>query len=508
MKRLKTICLIAISMMSAGTAYAGGLLTNTNQNIAFNRNFARDGVIAIDGVYSNPAGVAFLDNGFHLSFNVQNVYQTRTINSGITVPALQGTPFYQPFKMNGGDENGVKKYRGTASVPVLPSIQAALNYDHWGFQASFAFVGGGGQCTFNNGLASFERSAAMIPALLYQQGLNTDPTKAAYSLNSYMSGQQYIFGFQLGVTYKFNEHVAVYGGGRFNYVWNKYEGNIRNISSTINGEKMNLYNYFGEQAETFKNMAFYYKMRSTEMTDATQKATYEAMAQQYAQGASKMNQTKEQFADKYLDCSQYGWSITPIIGADFRYGNLNIGTRLEFTTHFNIENHTKIDDTGLFQDGVNTPGDQPGIFSLGAQYSVLPSLRVMGSWHYYFDKDAEMANDKQKTLKGNTQEYLAGVEWDATKDLTVSCGGQITDYKFGNGEFLSDMSFLTSSYSFGFGLKYKIAKKVSVNVAYFFTDYKHFKKDYTSEIQGTEVKCTDDFTRTNKVLGAGIDIDF
>ena len=25
----------------------------------FGRNFARDGVIAIDGVYSNPAGVAF-----------------------------------------------------------------------------------------------------------------------------------------------------------------------------------------------------------------------------------------------------------------------------------------------------------------------------------------------------------------------------------------------------------------------------------------------------------------
>ena len=51
------------------TAYAGGLLTNTNQSIAFLRNFAREGTIGIDGVYTNPAGVAFLPKGFHLSLN-------------------------------------------------------------------------------------------------------------------------------------------------------------------------------------------------------------------------------------------------------------------------------------------------------------------------------------------------------------------------------------------------------------------------------------------------------
>ena len=57
---------MATAMLWANTAMAGGLLTNTNQNIAFNRNFAREGAIGIDGVYSNPAGVAFLGRGFHL----------------------------------------------------------------------------------------------------------------------------------------------------------------------------------------------------------------------------------------------------------------------------------------------------------------------------------------------------------------------------------------------------------------------------------------------------------
>jgi hypothetical protein len=60
---------------------AGGILTNTNQNVAFLRNPARDGAIDIDGVYSNPAGVAFLKDGLHLSFNWQAAFQTRTIDT-------------------------------------------------------------------------------------------------------------------------------------------------------------------------------------------------------------------------------------------------------------------------------------------------------------------------------------------------------------------------------------------------------------------------------------------
>jgi hypothetical protein len=88
---------MAIATALSSSVFAGGLLTNTNTNIAFNRNFAREGVIAIDGVYSNPAGVAFLSDGWHFSINNQSAFQTRTIRSSITVPAFEGTPFYQPF---------------------------------------------------------------------------------------------------------------------------------------------------------------------------------------------------------------------------------------------------------------------------------------------------------------------------------------------------------------------------------------------------------------------------
>ena len=58
-------------LAAATTATAGGILTNTNQSIDFLRNPARDAAIGLDGVYSNPAGVAFLPEGFHLGFNWQ-----------------------------------------------------------------------------------------------------------------------------------------------------------------------------------------------------------------------------------------------------------------------------------------------------------------------------------------------------------------------------------------------------------------------------------------------------
>ncbi|WP_449304104.1 hypothetical protein [Prevotella aurantiaca] len=506
--RLKSLPLMLVFLALSSSVKAGGLLTNTNQSIAFLRSLARNGAIGIDGVYSNPAGVAFLPNGLHISFNVQNVYQTRTINSGLTIPVLQGTPYHQPFKMNGGNKDGIKKFKGEASAPFVPSFQIAKNYDKWGFQMGFGIVGGGGKATFNGGLPSFERQIAMIPGMLANQGLTT--TEPGYSVSSYMHGQQYDFGLQLGATYKINDKLAVYGGARFNYIYNKYEGNIVNISANIDGKMENLYDYFSTKANAMTQLAIQNTQMAAQATDPTAKAQYEAAAKKYQAGADQLNKTKTQFADRYLDCTQRGWGITPIIGIDYKTGRWNLAARYEFTTKFNIENNTKRDDTGQFQNGVNTPNDLPGLLSLGAQYEVLDNLRLLAGFHYYFDKDARMANNKQRLLSSNTREYLTGIEWDIKTGITVSMGAQRTQYGLGDGSYLSDLSFVTSSYSFGVGAKIKVAKNADLNVAYFFTKYEKFNKEYeTTAKTGTqEVKMlnTDEFTRTNKVFGVGLDI--
>ena len=561
MKYQKTVIAAALLAM-ATTTQAGGLLTNTNQNIAFNRNFARVGAIGIDGVYFNPAGVAFLDQGFHLSLNFQNVYQTREITSAFSVPAFAGTPHEYPFKLNGGNPtDGSKSYIGKAAVPILPSFQVAYNKDNWSFQAGFGLTGGGGKASFNEGLPSFERQISLLPALINQQlptfaallGQNETPA-TSYSMQSYMSGQQYDFGLQLGVAYKINEHLSVFGGARFNYIYNKYEGNITNISANVGGNNQNLYDYFDSkvkalnekasalqaQAAAAQTQAAVYQAQANAATDPATKAQLQAAADQYtagaqkasegakkvSAGANKLNSTKEDVKDRYVEVSQRGWGITPILGIDYRTGKWNFAARYEFTTKFNIENNTKRDDTKKYENGVNTPNDIPGILALGAQYEVLKNLRVMAGYNYYFDKDARMDNNKQRFLKHNTQEFLAGVEWDINPTVTVSAGGQRTLYGLGDGKYLTDLSFVTSSYSFGIGAKIKVAKNAHLNVAYFFTNYSNFKKEYNDAVvvgkeqvkqpDGTVLtqpktiptKNTDIFTRTNKVLGVGLDIDF
>ena len=501
---------MALFMASTLFANAGGYLTNTNHNIAFNRNFARVGTIGIDGVYSNPAGVAFLDKGFHLSLNFQNVYQTRIIKSSITIPALSSTPFGSPFKLNSGDSNGRKEYIGKAAVPILPSLQLAKNYDKWGFQLAFGVFGGGGKASFNSGLPSFERLISLLPMQLNAKGILT--TTPGYSFSSYIAGQQYNFGLQLGATYKLNDHLAVYGGARFNYISNRYEGNIVDITANIAGTNQRLYDYFSDQSIGLNNIIINLKSKSSEVTDPNVKSKLEAKIKTLEGNLQDIEKTKEQVKDKYLECTQRGWGVTPIIGIDYRVGKWNFGARYEFTTRLNIENDTKRDDTGMFKNGVNTPNDLPGIFAIGTQYSLLDNLRLMASFHYYFDKDARMANDKQKLIKNNTCEYLAGVESDVLPTVTLSMGGQATRYGLGDGKYLSDLSFVTSSCSLGFGAKVKVAKNIDVNAAYFFTNYEKFTKNYNSTLPtpkgNLKINNSDEFTRTNKVLGVGVDINF
>ena len=113
MSKLKLVA--TVLLLNATTlVFAGGLLTNTNQNIVFLRNPARDAAIGIDGVYSNPAGVAFLENGFHVSLNLQNAHQTRTVETDFPLFALNANgdgntltlPSYHQYRQHTTKANG------------------------------------------------------------------------------------------------------------------------------------------------------------------------------------------------------------------------------------------------------------------------------------------------------------------------------------------------------------------------------------------------------------------
>lgn len=470
MNKLKLVAIAALCI-SSSALFAGGLLTNTNQSAHFLRNPARDASTEIDAVYTNPAGLVRLTDGFHFSFNNQSAFQTRTITS--TSPI---------FKMNGGLDT--KTFEGKASVPFIPSLQGAYKKGKWVLSGSIAISGGGGKATFNEGLPSFEVLAGTSAVLIEQTQKLTGYTANRYEVNQHMKGSNMIIGGQLGGTYQINDMFSAYAGFRLNVVRNSYEGYLR-------GLKLNL---TPEGSPGFsQNMVYAGPLLEGIAAGAAADPVKQKQILLMAKASSDEG--------AMLESSQSGWGVAPILGFNFNYQDkLNIGVKYEFKTALDVENNTKRDDTGLFANGVNTAHDIPALFTIGASYKVTEKLMASVGYHHFFDSNAKMDGDKQKDA-GSTNEYLAGLEYQIDKMFLVSAGGQITRYGVGD-VFQKDLSFSCNSYSLGFGGAVNVSPKVRLNIGYFWTTY----SDYTKEPGGGTSK--DIFSRTNKVFGAGVDFSF
>lgn len=505
MIQLKLACL-AIVFLTAGTPTmrAGGILTNTNQSIAFLRNPARDGAIGIDGVYSNPAGVAFMNEGFHIAFNWQSVWQTRTITTT--------NPLFALGVHN--DAATSKTYKGRAEAPFLPSFQGAYNKGKWSFQFNAAVTGGGGKCEFKQGLGSFEGAVGQIANSLKPLGAT------GYDQNSYMQGKQFYFGFTLGAAYKVNEHLSVYGGLRALYGIATYKAKISDIRvNTANGlipfgtylDQTNTY-LAGNLAQVQAGLNQLKPIIDALGDNApeqyrTQYKTLLATQEQLTQARASLTQLEVYREGVNLQSDQTGFGIAPIIGVDYRTGNLNFAAKYEFRTRMSMKNKSTVNEVmaieavNQFRDGTSVREDSPALLALGAQWSVLPNVRVNAGYHHFYDTDSKKYGDKQKLLAGGSNEYLGGAEWDPVEKFTVSGGFQITRYGLTD-NYMSDLSFVVNSWSFGLGAKYQVSDKVAVNAAYFQTNYGDYHTaSSTARIQNS-------FTRTNKVLGLGVEVNF
>ena len=468
----KFLLIGATALMVSNSTFAGGILTNTNQNAAFLRNPSRDAVIAIDGVYSNPAGIAFLPQGFHLSVSWQAAWQKRQMDVNNKL-----------FQLNGGKAD--KYFEGVAKAPVIPSFQAAyVINDKWSVSAQFAVGGGGGECEFAEGLPMFEE---LVGGQLAGAQANS------YGLSQNLTGKQFFYGFQVGATYRLTDNFSVFGGARGVLANCAYEGAISNI--TANGVAAGSY-LSGVKAMIDAGLAQLEPVKDV----AGYKEQYQQLAAQsaaLAQGAALLG------SDFNLDCAQSGFGITPIIGLDWNLGKLNLAAKYEFRTKINLENdseNTSDNVTALmpaYKDGAKVRSDIPAILTLGAQYQFTDAVRVMGGFHYYWDKDAKGTPIKKGD---NTWEANLGIEWDVNDKILLSLGGQRTQYGFDDTD-MADTNFNISSSAICLGGAYKFSEKMKLNVGYmhsFYDDHKFTNANGTA--------CN--YTRKNDVVGVSLDIAF
>ena len=465
---MRKLLFTALCAMSFITASAGGLMTNTNYHIAFDRMFARGATTEIDAAYSNPAGLAWGHEGFQLSLNFQKPWQNRDIEC--IIPGFLGSNFD-------------KKYNGVASAPIVPALFASYKKENWAFSTMIGIVGSGGFVKYDDGIPMFE---VPIRAMIAQTAQLT-PDQYNYSAN--MKGKQYIYGAQFNITRKINDNFSAAIGFRANY-YDGYNRGFVNANMTAVPANIDL-------------------------------------------------------IDLQLDCIQRGWGFAPIVSFDYHDDNLTVSARYEFRTKISTKNDTQ--KLSIYKAGMESPVDvkamaeqigntqtiaalsqvvgedmaakvqpylpdeetrydMPSLLAVAVGYNFTPQLRAALEYHFFDDRHAMMANDRQKTLEHGTNEFLAGVEYDINEKFTVSCGGQRTDYGLSD-EYQQNTSFACDSWSLGLGGAWNINEKARLNVSYFCSLYSNYNKTQ-SNYQGTPYTGTEIYSRTNHVIGVGIDYKF
>lgn len=488
----KSILTLVATVSLASTAFAGGPMTNTNQSAHFLRSVARGTSLDTDAVHTNPAGVVFMDNGFHIGINDQMAAQTRTITST-----------YAPFAMNGGSPT--KEYKGEVFSPLIPSVHFAWKHNRWAVMAGMGVNGGGGSLEFANGLGSFERQFSVLPGAITQLGqqlaaVNPDMAVSAnqYSMNMALTGKSMTLAFNVGAAFRLTDWLSVAAQIRYSTTSNSYEGHIKDIQINpkmapyFNGDMMSAVTFFTQAGQLLGQI---------NPTLADQAAQYAALT-----------------ADHILDVKQKGYSISPVIALAFHKGPWDASVKYEFkmATELEIESApaSAADPVinGIFADGTKVEAETPALLAAAVSRHFGP-VKVTAQWHHYFDKAAKNSftknnaqgiyNGQYCTIKGNTNEYMLGVEWSITDRLLVSAGAQRTQLNMDE-NYYSDMNYSISSWSVGVGLAYRFCDAVRLNLGYMPTIY----DEVTSKGQASGMDFTDLYQRTSHAWGIGLDFKF
>ena len=459
MKFLEKLLLALLGATICHTAvFAGGPMTNTNQSAAFLRSVARGTSLQSDAVYYNPAGVVFMDNGFHIGINDQMAKQTRTTSSSL----VMGNNLPGGFSET--------EFQGSVFSPLVPSVHFAWKHNRIALMAGMGVNGGGGTIKYDNGLASFERIVSSFPTLLTANGLPT----TAYSRDLFLEGSSMTLAFNFGAAFRITDWLSVAAMVRY--------------SSSSNSYKAGLSNMMLNPAHPLLNP-------TSQMVSASQLLTSINMAQYAA------------LVDQQLDVKQKGSSFSPVLALSFHKGKWDASVKYEFEMRTELENETSKDINlgtgGMFPNGTKVKAETPALLAVAVSRHFGP-VKVTAEWHEFFDKNAE--NSFSNVITGNTTEYLLGAEWQITDKWLVSAGAQYTALDMDPAKY-SDMNFSCPSVSVGLGFMYSFSEKIGLNFGVMPTFYQDVTSTGIHSFGGMNLgQYTDVFSRTSIACGLGLDI--
>lgn len=527
----KIFSLLAFSL-TINSVMAGGLSTNTAFNASYQRFFSQEANVDISSLYANPAGVAFLNKGWHFGFSSQSVFQKRIITTGFTtvLPEEYGGIELQLLKFNPNYNEHMHKYEGKAVAPFIPSLDMSYNTgERWSFNLHLGVVGGGGACEFSEGLGTFdglfagqlfvgamgmlqeevqkaayayaqsEEYPAFQQAIVSQCVANgiTDPAAIQQQVESglaqkglqhvianykgfcdgYMKGSNYMYGLQIGASYKVLDNLALHVGVRGIYNKSNYGG------------------YVQDAEFSFDNGQTYTPLQS---------------------GSTTRNYVLS------LNCNQEGFGVAPIVGVHWEINDMwSVAGKYEFKTRVRLKNETRMNKvTALltttvennpaystmsqFADGASVPDDMPSLLAVGAQFRPTKNIKIGVSGHWIGEKNATKHNNIQKYHDDDTYELLASAEWRCHKWFSISGGWQGTSINMSD-QTLNDLNYSISSNSIGAGVRIFVTHRTNIDLGFMHTFYID-RNVTTNNWMNSGLTRYDNYDRKNN--GFGIALNF
>ncbi len=535
---MKKFSLIFASALIGGQLLAGGIVSNTNQSAQYVRMMSRNASLQIDAAYFNPAGIAGLDNGFHLALNNQTIFQTKTVTT--TFPTLNN-----------------KEFVGDVKAPLFPSFFAAYKKDKIGVSFAFGPNGGGGSAVYDKGLPSFEQPVSMIPSMLSAQSIPTNQ----YSADVYFDGSSVYWGSQLNVTYEINDQFSIAGGLRMVNAKNVYKGHIRDIMINPNLSAHPLGAYLPMYAGTmvsapdfFNNMSLALTGASAQALGAAQnlqplvdggvpdletalalnlidQATYDQLTgglqgnyvtgmpmatvqgaynlagAQYAAAASDAANNATATSDIEVDATQTGLAFTPILSVQYSPNDkLNIAIKYEMNTALTLTNDTKVDGSGMFTNDSSFRADIPAILAVGVGYKFTDKFRTQFSFNSYFDKQADWGG-RQDQVDKNMWEAALGFEYDLSDKLTGSIGYSRNTTGVG-GNYQTDISYSNSSNTIGLGVQIRPMENLAIDLGGLYVMYQDFGVDTPADAALGMPAYNTNFAKTTSMVAIGVSYKF
>lgn len=229
MNRIFLLCLTCVvGLMASEEVFAKGRGMEAGVSAEFAKTMNRYASEDADAAFYNPAGTAFMSDGFYSYIGDAVAYMPEDI------------------KVRGGDWNafaGVSRgeYKGTKAAWYFPTGNLVIKKDRFSISGSGNGLGGAGVATFNNGLQQLD--AALNPTIglgsiingLYNT-LGLSGTVIGGPVYSHVWASSAVYNIQVNIAYEIiKDKLALSVGGRLLIGNTDIDMNIHSITGTYGG---------------------------------------------------------------------------------------------------------------------------------------------------------------------------------------------------------------------------------------------------------------------------------